>query len=83
MSFKKALCYQVGHKEVLVKCDTVYINDVVSANEWIKRHDDVFMDYIEHGYEYYSKDGGHMFDITDFDKITITMEGDVEVWHVE
>lgn len=80
----KMVCYYGGGLDTWrVNCDAVYLNDVESANDWIKRHRDVYVDEFEHGFEYYSSDGGHMFDIVDFMRITVTIEDGVEVWYVE
>ena len=80
---KQIIFYDGGHDYWRVNCDTVYLNDVESVNDWVKRHHGVYADEFEHGFEYYSSDGGHMFDIVDFMRITVTVEDGVEVWYLE
>lgn len=80
----KMVCYYGGGLDTWrVRCDTVYLNDAESANDWIKRHHDVYADEFEYGFEYYSSDGGHMFDIVDFKSVNVTIEDGVEVWYLD
>lgn len=81
---EKQVCfYDGGHDMWKVWCDTVYVNDEKAVDDWLDRHDDVWAEPFENGYEFHDEFGGHMFHITDFMRITVTVEKNVEVWYVE